>query len=454
MEPEYIERSRIQKLSGPNYRNWALQIQIELIDRKVWSAIDAKFTLEYELDKPEKEETKEVAAVRKEQLALFRDNRARRIILENCIQSIVNRVIGLPTAKEIWEKLKSMHARDGLQQLDSKNEAFGSYLPPATTSVFDVATMLNQLQDDIGAIEPKDRPSDSRKTSRLLTIMRDRGGKYDIASAQIRAAKITDYQDIIDQFVDIEEQIKATKPVAESARQASTDTGNMRGKGGRRGNGSKFSQKDTRTCYHCGKSGHIRRDCNAKKRGEPKTAGPSTGPLAAPGGGKGLSPPPPEEASAASIAVAPPTDTSWIAAADDLCGVDTRWVSDIQAQSKAWIMDSGCSRHMTYAKEAFVNYIVLDKPIPVRLANGMEIQAVAEGTVSFEIAIKGGRRRIELHEVLHVPKLAGSLISVSHLQDRGIMTRTTSGSKMFLELKGQVIGVANRVGRSYVLDGT
>ena len=347
-----------------------------------------------------------------------------------------------------------MHARDSLQQLDSKNEAFGSYLPPATTAVFDVATMLNQLQDDIGAIKPEDRPSDLRKTSRLLAIMRDRGGKYDIASAQIRAAKITDYQDIIDQFVDIEEQIKATRPVAESARQASTGISNTRGKGGGRGNGGRSSQKDTRTCYHCGKTGHIRRDCNAKKRGEPKTAGPSTRPLAAPGGGKGLSPPPPEEASAAGIAFAPTTEMSWAAAINDLCGVDTRWISDTQAHSKAWIIDSGCSRHMTYAKEAFVNYVVLDKPIPVRLANGMEIQAVAEGTVSFEIALKGSRRRIQIHEVLHVPKLARSLISVSHLQDRGIMTRTTSGGKMSLELKEQVIGVADRVGRSYVLDGT
>lgn len=78
-------------------------------------------------------------------------------------------------------------------------------------------------------------------------------------------------------------------------------------------------------------------------------------------------------------------------------------------------MDSGCSRHMTYAKEAFVDYISLDKPIPVRLANGTEIQAIAEGTVSFEIAVRGVSRRIQLHEVLHVPKLAGSLISIPHL---------------------------------------
>ncbi|ELR04423.1 hypothetical protein GMDG_01499 [Pseudogymnoascus destructans 20631-21] len=58
MESEHIERSRIQKLSGPNYRNWALQIQIELIDRKVWSTIDDKFTLEYELTSQKRKKLK------------------------------------------------------------------------------------------------------------------------------------------------------------------------------------------------------------------------------------------------------------------------------------------------------------------------------------------------------------------------------------------------------------
>jgi hypothetical protein len=454
MDTESVERSRIQKLSGPNYRNWAIQIEIELIDRKVWSAIDPTFRIGLGLKVLGKDETPEAAAEREEELVYFRNNRARRIILECCTPAVMNRVISFKTAKGVWDELRRIYARDGLQQLDRKNEAFASYLPPATTQVVDVAVMLNQLQDEIGEMDIEERPGDSKKTSRFLTIMRARGGDYKMAAAQARLARVTDFKDIIDYFVDIEEQIKEAKPVTESAQQASTDTGNTRGKGGGRGGRGKSSQKDTHTCYHCGKTGHIRRDCNAKKRGEPKTAGPSTGPLAAPGGGKGLSPPPPEEANAAGIQAASTTETSWIAAVNGLCGVDTRWASDIQVQSKAWIMDSGCSRHMTYAKEAFVDYIALDKSIPVRLANGTEIQAVAEGTVSFEIAVKGGKRRIQLHEVLHVPKLAGSLVSVPHLQDKGIMTRTTSGGKMLLELRGQVIGVANRIGRSYVLDGT
>lgn len=458
METETLERSRVQKLSGPNYRNWALQVQMELIDKKVWSAIDPSFVLGLEFDAPGKEESAEAAEVRKKQIAFFCDNRARRIIVECCTVAVIARVIRFKTAIEVWDELKDIYAREGLQQLDEKNEAFASYRPPTTTSVVDVAVMLSELQDEIGEMDIEQRPGDSKKSGRFLAIMAARGDKYDIAATQVRMAEVTDFRKIVRLFADIEDRTKAAKSVVESARQASTDEGDNRGKKAwrrRDGGRGKPSEKDTRTCYHCGKTGHIRQDCRSKQRGEPKSAGPSTGPLAAPGGGRGLSPPPSsEEANLAGAQVAPITQTSWVAEVDDLCGVNTRWASDTQVHSKAWIMDSGCSRHMTYAREAFVDYSILSKPIQVRLANGTEIQAVAEGTVSFEIAVQGGRRRIQLHEVLHVPKLAGSLVSVSHLQDRGIMTRTTRGGKMLLELRDEVIGVANRVGRSYILDGT
>jgi hypothetical protein len=109
---------------------------------------------------------------------------------------------------------------------------------------------------------------------------------------------------------------------------------------------------------------------------------------------------------------------------------------------------------MTYDEKAFVSYRLLDKPISVNTASGTAIEAIAEGTASFQTLVKGERRQIQLHSVLHVPRLARSLISVPHLQDRGIMTRTVKDGRMLLELRGRVVGVAVRIGRSYVVDGT
>jgi hypothetical protein len=64
-------------------------------------------------------------------------------------------------------------------------------------------------------------------------------------------------------------------------------------------------------------------------------------------------------------------------------------------------------------------------------------------------------RTIKLTRVLYIPKLAGSLISVLQLQDKGITIRTTTGStrkKLLIELQGTVVGVTSRLGRAYALD--
>jgi transposase InsO family protein len=64
-------------------------------------------------------------------------------------------------------------------------------------------------------------------------------------------------------------------------------------------------------------------------------------------------------------------------------------------------------------------------------------------------------RTLVLTDVLHVPELAGSLISVPQLQDKGILVQTTEGNSkyaMVLKSKGYIIANAIRVGSQYILD--
>ena len=110
---------------------------------------------------------------------------------------------------------------------------------------------------------------------------------------------------------------------------------------------------------------------------------------------------------------------------------------------------------MTYSKEAFTEYRVLNTPIHISTATGARIQAIAEGTVAIQVAVKGAIRTIELTEVLYVPRIAGSLISVLQLQDKGITIRTIvgpEGNRLLIELQGVIVGEAYRLGRSYALN--
>jgi hypothetical protein len=116
------------------------------------------------------------------------------------------------------------------------------------------------------------------------------------------------------------------------------------------------------------------------------------------------------------------------------------------------MVDSGCSRHMTFYKKAFKEYYKLQQPISISTATGAFLQGIAEGIVVLEPEIGGHSKPVILIGVLHVPGLTGSLISVMQLQDRGItVTTEASETGLALTLGGKTISRASRVGRAYML---
>jgi hypothetical protein len=233
--------------------------------------------------------------------------------------------------------------------------------------------------------------------------------------------KSADYRAITERLIDVERRIGASEPAKEGALR--TDTGSKEPK-------KRFKGE----CFYCKKKGHRQADCRTRLSDEKAGKGPSTGPLATPSGGKGLSPTP-EQAKTAS-------EVCWSAN------------TNIERQRLVWVIDSGCSRHMTFLRDAFTDYTLLDSPVPVETASGTEILGVGVGSVVLNIDIEGQARKVRLTDVLHVPSVAGSLISVSQLEDRGITIRTLGGPKrgLIIELNGSAVAEASRIGKSYVLN--
>jgi hypothetical protein len=52
-----------------------------------------------------------------------------------------------------------------------------------------------------------------------------------------------------------------------------------------------------------------------------------------------------------------------------------------------WVINSGSSCHMTYLREAFTKYRVLDTPILVTMADGARIPAITESTMLLQVAL-------------------------------------------------------------------
>ena len=120
-----------------------------------------------------------------------------------------------------------------------------------------------------------------------------------------------------------------------------------------------------------------------------------------------------------------------------------------------WMIDSGATRHMTYSRDVFSEYVQLKTPRVVKTANNGLVYGFGIGNVHVQVFTDDLRvETLVLTDVLYVPDLASNLISVSQLQEKGILVQTTIGQKhpMVLTRDGTTVANAVRIGSQYVLD--
>ena len=120
-----------------------------------------------------------------------------------------------------------------------------------------------------------------------------------------------------------------------------------------------------------------------------------------PGGNRGLSPP---------ITANKAIEQCWTATTGrEQCLQGT--ISP-KTNTLTWMLDSGCSRHITFCKEAFNKYYRLQEPVLINTATGAQLQGITEGAVTVQIVVRGQVKPVTITGVLYVLGLAGSLLFV------------------------------------------
>ena len=100
--------------------------------------------------------------------------------------------------------------------------------------------------------------------------------------------------------------------------------------------------------------------------------------------------------------------------------------------STGWVLDSGCTEHMTPDASMLESYRPLQQPGWVRIGDDTLLQAVGKGTARMQAASEG--RQITLDGVLVVPDLSTPLLSVSRALDKGAtMHWASQGVQVHLE---------------------
>jgi len=180
----------------------------------------------------------------------------------------------------------------------------------------------------------------------------------------------------------------------------------MQGKGG-----NTSTCKDTKTCYYCGKPGHIAQFCfKAKNNNKEK-----------------------ENANKAKD----DDDYAFVTKDGDHCKAICKW-----------IMDSRATKHMNPHRAAFDMYEV----IPTRnmhMGDDSIVGAIGIRSILVEVMVKGRTKRIRIKDVLHVQKLHALLLLVSKILSSGCKVQFNMNECIVRAFDGEVIAIALREGNLY-----
>lgn len=182
------------------------------------------------------------------------------------------------------------------------------------------------------------------------------------------------------------------------------------------GNGKGNKKKKKGKCNFCGYLGHHEAECNKKKKAaEEAQKHTGNGNGQGQGGGKGSGNSSSNTGSASVHVVTAEESTSEAASV----------AASFYAQGSApWMLDSGCTRHMTNNLNDFTEYTPFKSPSIATLADNAKttMATLGSGKVYGTTIIDGKRLKLELNGVLYCPTIAHRTISISCLNNKGFST--------------------------------
>lgn len=101
------------------------------------------------------------------------------------------------------------------------------------------------------------------------------------------------------------------------------------------------------------------------------------------------------------------------------CLMTTGKQMHLPSEASSWIIESGCTPHITIDKSLFLTYDSHSVP-NVKLGNTEKVNVVECCDVILNGRAKSVIRRVKLEDVLHIPSFNYSLLSVKIMERKGI----------------------------------
>ena len=391
----------LKPLNGSNYATWKVQCRMALIKEGLWNIVNRTELI-----------SNDATREQKEKFSLRRDKALATIVLS--VEPKWLYILGSdPTdPTEVWHKLADQFQRKSWANKLSLRRKLYSLKLNEDQSVQSHIKAITEIFDKLSIIgDPLD---DENKVVHLLASLPK---SFDMLVTALEASPEVPKMEVVTERLLYEESKHKNNDKSESNNKLNAMAGNHR------------PQKKGLKCYHCGKPGHIKRDCYQLNKRENNTRNREANNL--------------------------PTKQKAYTAGGDFDEEDKETIGLLAGQSSNtsdtiidWIIDSGASCHMCNNESLFTVLESLDVPQEITLGDGFCVKAVAKGTIYMHTRQK---KKIQMRDVLFVSKLTFNLLSVAKTAKAGKFFEFSDSSCQIIDEQGRVIAVAEKIGNLYHL---
>ena len=418
---------------GDNYQVWAIRMTAYLEALDLWEAVEEDY------DIPQLPENPTMAQLKSHKEKKSRKAKAKACLFSAVSSTIFTRIMNLESAKDIWDYIKKEYQGSertkNMQVLNLMRE-FEMLKMKETETIKDYADKLLGIVNKVRLLG-KDF-SDERIVQKILVTLPE---KYESKISSLEESKDLSSISLAELVSALQAQeqrrMMRQEEVVEGALQAKAETSggkdkknNNKKRYNKPGSNNKSKDETYPPCPHCKKTNHPQRKCWWR----PDIKCRKCGQL---GHIEKICKSQQVEAEAKAADVQIQEEQLFVAT----CFATTNSSSD------SWLIDSGCTNHMTNDKELFKE---LDKTAisKVKIGNGEFISVKGKGTVAIE-SLTGLKY---ISDVLYVPKIDQNLLSVGQLIEKGFKVIFEDKWCLIKDAKGRDVFRVKMRAKSFALN--
>ncbi|KAI3427280.1 hypothetical protein D9Q98_007212 [Chlorella vulgaris] len=407
-----VDKPIVERLDVDNYATWKTRMKYLLVSKGLWAAI--------EIDDVSREIDQKALA----QIGLH--------VKEHHLSTLER----YDTAKGAWTHLQQVYqAKSNARKLQLRQELTLLKMMPNEP----LTKFFSRAQDLQTQLRAAGHPVADQDVA--WAVLAGLPAAYSTVVTVLSTTSENDMTltDILPKLLHVEQKEQMTQRRDETALTARPSSGNGTGSSRNPGFSGSTGFNSTprpngsshqKTCYYCGRPGHIQRDCRTKQRDDSQRRNQR-------GQHQQQQNYRQQQRQHGAIALAAHTSPAAVS-----CGISST------SQPARWVLDTGASRHMTPDGSALMN----KRPAPditITFGNGGTGKAAAVG----DVLLHAPEASFLLRDVLHIPEATENLISVRHATNNGLDFKFTSTACEIWRNAAKLASTSCNGDSIYYLDG-